>query len=192
MARPHPVVGLSAEFTHGCGRSPDETNVPVGLVDDEILDIVIVEVFQNGAGVGVVFLGGLADGFSGLPDGLCYLVFEVLAAFELFPGLFFSFFDDGGHVGHAYEEGDGKAGDRKFLALVHCPVAVLEIVVFIGGKALDAAVAAMVVGYEKAVLGDHLSGAAASELDDRILEGRMVDAVDLVGGKPAPELDQLF
>ena len=57
-----------------------------------------------------------------------------------------------------------------------------------GGEGLDLAVAAVVVRDEQAGAGDDLRGAAAAELDDGVLDGRMVDAVDLVGGEAGAEV----
>ena len=56
------------------------------------------------------------------------------------------------------------------------------------GECLDVAVAAVVVGNQQTLLGNHFTGAAAAELDDGILQGRMVDAVDLVRGQAAAEI----
>ena len=53
------------------------------------------------------------------------------------------------------------------------------------GQALDAAVAAVVVGNQQALLGDHLTGAAAAEMDDGVFEGSLVDGIDFLGGELA-------
>ena len=48
---------------------------------------------------------------------------------------------------------------------------------------LDLAVSAVVVGEEQPLVGDQFSGAAGTEQDDGILEGGLVDAVDIFGGE---------
>ena len=58
----------------------------------------------------------------------------------------------------------------------------------IRGEGLDGGISAMVVGHKETLVGDHLSGAAASEDDYGILQGRVVDTIDLLRGKPAAEI----
>ena len=48
----------------------------------------------------------------------------------------------------------------------------------------------MVVGHQQAVAGDELAGAAAAELDDGILDGCVVDAVDLLGREAGAEVTE--
>ena len=50
---------------------------------------------------------------------------------------------------------------------------------------LDAGVSAVVVGHQKALVGDNLPGASAPELHDGVFEGGVVYAVDLLCGQPA-------
>ena len=53
---------------------------------------------------------------------------------------------------------------------------------------LDAAVSAMMVGHQETLVRNHLSRASSSELDDCVLQGRIVDAVYLLGCKFASEV----
>ena len=188
VAGPHPVVGLAAELAHGCRRSAHEAHVVVGLGDDQVGDVVVVEVRQLGAAVLVLLRGlvheGLALGLHQLGDLL--LVRLVLA--DLLLGLL----QDGGDVRHRLEEGDAEAAGGEFLVAGHGPVAVHQVVVLVGGERLDAAVAAVVVRDDEAVAGDDLAGAAAAEVDDGILQRGMVDAVDFFGRELAARFFQGF
>jgi hypothetical protein len=74
-----------------------------------------------------------------------------------------------GNVFHAHQERDAKARHRYFLASIHGPIAILEIVMLIAGKGLDAAIAAMVVRHQQAFVGDYFSCASATEYDYGIL-----------------------
>ena len=62
----------------------------------------------------------------------------------------------------------------------------------VGGERLDAAVTAVVVRDDEAVGGDDLTGAAAAEVDDGILQRAMVDAVDFFGREFAAGFLQRF
>ena len=93
-------------------------------------------------------------------------------------------------VGHALQEADGQPRAGELLLAGHGEVAVFQVVVLRGGKGLDIAVAAVVVGHQQAASGDDLSGASAAELDDGVLDGGMGDAVDLLRGEPGAEVAQ--
>ena len=161
---PHPVVGLSAELAHIGRRGGHEAYVGVGAIDDKVIDVVVVEGGNLSAAAGVGLFGGLAE--------LVALGLGVIGLFH-----------DRGHIFHAYQEGDRKAWAGDFLGVALGPVAVHEIVVFVGGQALDAAVTAVVVGYQQALLGDHLSRAAAAEVHDGVFQGGLVDGIDLFRGQ---------
>ena len=61
MARPHPVVGISSEFTHGCRGSTYETHISVDFIHYEVLDIVVVESGYLDLASWIVLLGLLDD-----------------------------------------------------------------------------------------------------------------------------------
>ena len=167
MAGPHPVVGVAAELAGGCRRGAHEADVSVDFGDNQIVDIVVVEADDAHLAVGVL-LAGLGDQLA-----------AVLAGRNLVRD-----------VGHALQETDGQARAGDFLLAGHGEVAVLEVVVFGGGKRLDAAVAAVVVGHQQAAAGDELAGAAAAELDDGVLDGSVIDAVDLFRREAGSEIAQ--
>ena len=60
------------------------------------------------------------------------------------------------------------------------------------GEALDAGIAAVMVGDQQAFVGDNLPGASASELHYRVLEGSFVDGIDVLGGKAAAYVAHRF
>ena len=162
MTRPHPVVGLAAELSYGCRRRAHETYVGIFLIDDYVVNVPVVEGLELSLSIRDVSLDHLAERVCGCDESLALKTLKVL-----------------GDVGHTLEEKYGESRNRELFAALHCPVAILEVVVLRGRKALDAAVAAVVVSYEETLVRDYLSGAAAAELDDCILEGRVVDVIDV-------------
>ena len=163
---PHPVVRLSAELAHGSGGSGHEAHVRIGAVHNQVIDIVVIEGGHLGAAAGMGFLCGLA---------------KLLLFFSQVIGLF----HHGGHVLHGNQEGNRKAGAGDFLRVIFGPVAVHQVVVLVRGEALDAAVAAVVIGHQQALGRYHLSGAAAAEVHDGVFQGTLVDGVNLFRGKLA-------
>ena len=170
VAGPHPVVRLAAELADSGRRGADQTDVPVLDIGNQVVDVVVVE-----------------------GDDLLLLVVEILAV--LGEDAFLDVLEGDipllggtdliGHVDEPVEELDRQAGARQFLAALYRPETVAEVVVLRGAELLDAAVAAVVVRDQQAFFGDHFGRAAIVELDDGVLEGGMVDAVDLLGREPA-------
>ena len=167
---PHPVVRFTAEFTHGCRGSAHKADVLVRAVNNKIMDVVVVEAGNLCRAAGVGFLCFFLNCFGRFCPILNYLC----------------------HVFHAHEESDGKARAGDFLVQGLGPVAVHEVVVLIRGQALDAAVAAVMVGHKETLVRDHLSGAAAAKMHYGILEGGFIDRVDLLRGKFATCLAEVF
>ena len=170
MAGPHPVVGFSAEFTHGCRGSAHEANVTVGAVNDKVVDVVVVEAGYLYAAAGIGVLGGLLQVF----------------------GLGAVLFNGVGDVFHAHEEGDGEARAGDFLSQVLGPETIHEVVVLVGGEALDAAVAAVVVGHQEALGRYHLTGATPAEVHDGVFQGSFVDGVNLFRAQAAAGCLEVF
>ena len=79
----------------------------------------------------------------------------------------------------AAKEGDAEALARQFLAAVHCPVSVLEVVMFDAAELLDISISAVVVGHKEAFGRDNLSGTSSPELHDGIFQRRVVDVIDI-------------
>ena len=171
VARPHPVVGVAAELADVRGRGSDKAHVGEDLVDIHKVLVAIVEGFYHGLVVST--LGGAGgDGLDVLGDnGLAVLLggLVVDAGQDLL-----------GDVLHADEAGDAEAGAGQLLVAAHGPEAVGQVVVLDGGVADNLAVAAVVVGEQKAFVADELAGAAAAEEDDGILERGLVDVVDVL------------
>ena len=167
VARPHPVVGVAAELAGRCGRSAHEAHITVDLGDDQVLDVVVVEADDAHLAVRIGVLGSVDQ------------LLAALAGRELV-----------GHVGHALQEAHGQARAGDLLVAGEGEIAVLEVVVLRGGECLDIAVAAVVVGHQQAAAGDDLGRAAAAELDDGVLDGRVVHAVDLLRSQPGAQIAQ--
>ena len=153
-------------------KSPSWTPAPE---DEEEILVAVVEGFHIGrqsfVGIGIIrddLLGigpdhGVALGFGHRRDISCQdLVRDVF---------------------HAFQEADCQSFIRELLAAVHSPEAVFQVVVLHAAVALDIAVAAVVVRQQEAFVGDELSGAAAAEQDDGILQRGLIDAIDIFGGE---------
>ncbi len=158
MARPHPVVGLSAELTHRCRRSAHEADVRISAVHDDVVHIVIVEARHLHAAAGV---GGF--GF----------LFQVI-------GLGAALLDGVRHVLHAHEEGNRETRAGNLFGKALGPVAVHQVVVLIGRESLDGTVPAVVVRDQQPLGRYHLPGASSAEVHDGIFQGSLVDGINLL------------
>ena len=161
VAGPHPVVGFATELAHRSRRSGNKADVGIGAINNQVVHIVVVEARDHGAAARI-----LGDGS----------VNQLLPHFIRL----FSRLDLGRDILHRHQESDTQTRDRNFLGAFVGPIAFHQVVVLIGGKALDTAISAVVVGYQQALVGDDLTGAASAELDDRVFQGRLVDGIDLL------------
>ena len=175
MAGPHPVVRLAAELADGRRRGSDEAYVAVFAEDKEEVLVAVVKGFNAGFQALPVLHSGLADLLGILPH-------KFRTGFLIHLGII-AFKHLGRHVFHPFEEPHGQAGIGQFLAPVHGPETVLQVVMFHGGMSLDIAVAAVVIGEKKAFVAHQFSGAAPAEKDDGVLQGGLVHAVDVLGVK---------
>ena len=89
-----------------------------------------------------------------------------------------------GHVFNALKEGDAEVGNRFFLLEAHGPEPIGQDVILHGAEALNGSVSAVVVGEHESLAGDQLGRTAAPiEGDDRVLKARLVEGVNVLGGK---------
>ena len=160
VAWPHPVVGFTAELAYRCRRCSYKTDVGIFFIYDYIVYVFIVERLDHGFAVRIGLVENPDERVGSCLEGFAFKACEVC-----------------GNIDHPFHEKYGKTRYRKLLSAVHCPVSVLEIVVLRRGKALDAAVSAVVVSYEEALVGDDLACTTAAELDNRVLEGGVVDVI---------------
>ena len=98
--------------------------------------------------VRILLLSFLGDFCHSLRYGLFHLCLIVL---ELFACLLLCLSNHRSHILHIFKESHAESFARKFLAAVHGPVSVLEIVVLHAAELLDVAVATVVVGHEKSL-----------------------------------------
>ena len=178
MTRPHPIVGIAAKLTYGLRRSADQPHVGK-LLDDESEELVAAEKsihLDTHAGIlGKELFGQrLAIGGRNLLE-------------LLLPGNGRHVADDFGRDVHDFaDEPHGKTGSGQLLLGRHGPKTVLEIIVLDGRKLLDGRKTAMMVGEKQAVGRDDLPSAPVTEDDDGILKRRLVNAVNIFGGKFTP------
>ena len=172
VARPHPVVGVAAELTNVAWGSTHKAHIGEDLVDVHEILIAIVEGLDDGF---VVCAGNSLDREDGnilLNNALALCLGSfVINAFE----------DTIGDILHAHKTGCRKTLAGNLLVTFHGPEAVGEVVVLHSAVTGNVVVAAVVVGEEKALVGDKLAGATLVEEDDGIFETGVVDVVDVFG-----------
>ena len=193
VARPHPVVRVSSELAYRRRRCSDETDILECLVKDKIPYVFIVERYYVCFAMRVFLFCLLAQ----LPFFLlkCVMYDEVHVTVRILvclSCLLFGLEQFVGHIFHAFEKCYRQAFHRKLFSAVHCPVSVLKIVMLDRTQFLDTCVAAVVVCQQQAFVGDDFPGTASSELHYRILDGRMVDIVNLFCRKAASGLSHCF
>ena len=99
------------------------------------------------------------------------LFFCSVHAFGLLLCFLTGLLDNRSHILHILKECHCEALAWKLLAVIHCPIAVLEVIVLHAAEFLDVAVATVVVCHEETVFRNDLSCATVAELDDSVLEG---------------------
>ena len=166
VAGPFPVVRIAAELAdrgRGCAH---ETNVRVVLIDDEVEDVAVVEGFHHHLASGIRFLGVVLD--ERFRQGACCWIRHLVR-----------------YILHVHEELHGEPRDGNLLVALERPVAVHQVIVLRGAELLDAAIPAVVVGEQKAVLRNDFSGATAVELHHGVLQRTVIHAVDVFRREPA-------
>ena len=115
----------------------------------------------------------------GLVCRIAYISLQVGAVLIFLHGLLLGLAYDGSYILHGLKEGDAETLARQFLAAVHCPVSVLEVVMFDAAELLDISISAVVVGHKEAFRRYDFSGTSSSELHDGIFQRRVVDVIDI-------------
>ena len=92
----------------------------------------------------------------------------------------------GCHILHPDQKRYGQPRVGQLFGAVHGPETVGQVVVFDTAVRADKVVATVVVGQEKSLVGDHLSGTSRAKKQNGILEGGLVDAVNLLCRDLAP------
>ena len=88
-----------------------------------------------------------------------------------------------GHILHTHQERYGESGVGQLLSSIHSPKAVGQVVVLHATVALDLAVAAVVIGEQKALGRHKLARTTTSEEHNSIFQSRLVDAVNILGSE---------
>ena len=162
VARPHPVVRISAELADAGRRSTYHTDVAVGGLDKSVVAIATIERIQQ--------------------DALTFTECDVLVVQETFRhflqvawrkevgalwvGILLQLLHHiVGHVQNLVDEGDGQTTDREFLCFGARPETVGQIVVLHAALLLDSAIATVVVGDDQSFSRDYFSCAAAAEVN---------------------------
>ena len=173
MARPHPVVRISAEFSDGRGRCPDQADIPVDPEQEEEVLVAIEQGFDlcfKAFSAGRRFLDqpvGI-DPDDGIPLRFTHRGIEALENLLR-------------HIVHPFQETDCQSFIRKLLRAVHRPEAILQVVVFHAAVLLDVTVAAVMIRQQQSLRGNQLTRTAGTEQDDGILERSLVHAVYIFG-----------
>ena len=161
MAGPHPVVGIAAEFTDCRGRGGHEPYVAELFINEQEVLVPVIERFDGS------FVMRACGGFC---NHACGVGLDHRIAFGLRHFIADPFQCTVGHIFHADQERHGQPRIRQLFGAVHRPEAVGQVVVLHAAVRTDEVVSAVVVREEKALVGDHLAGATASEEQDCVLE----------------------
>ena len=175
MAWPHPIIGVTAELADRSRGRPHQAHVGIDLDHEGEILVPFEERLDlhRHAGVGLPQRSGQAgdilrgDPFVFLLPGRGRHVAQNIRS----------------HVADRTDETHLEPRGGNLLLARHGPKAVLQVVVFDRRQGLYRPVAAVVVGEQQAVGRNDLARAAAAENDDRILERRFVDAVNILGRK---------
>ena len=174
MTWPFPVVCVATEFAHAAGRCTHQTHVVEGVVNKQVELVAVVERLHRRVVRGAFgfFFGQFRRR---LGDDRAALVLRHSGR-QL--GV-----DLRGNVFHAHQKGCVQTGVGQLLLLVHGPKAVVQVVVLHRGMRLDGVEAAVVVGQQQALRGNHFAGAKSAEGNDGVLQGAVVYVVQIFGGQ---------
>ena len=183
MTRPHPIIGVAAELADRLRGRTDQTHIGE-LLDNECEEPVAAEKridLDDHAGI-----------LSHEPFGQRLAVFVGDLLVFILSG---RRGDVAEHIGRNVhdpaDEPHGKPGSGQLLGLRHGPETVLQVVVLDGRKLLNGTEPAVVVGEQQSLGGDDLTRTTVAEDNDGILERRLVDAVNILGGEFATPLFHL-
>ena len=176
VARPHPVVGVASELSDRRRRSTDQTHVPELLVDEKEVLVAIVHRFDTGLETLPCSFGFLADDVrivlhDRIPPGFGHRAFSESGKDSL------------GHILHPLENLHGQTRIGQLLVPAHRPETILEVVMFDTRMALYLGISAMMIGEQKTVRGDDFARATSAEEHDCILQGGLIDTVDVLGAE---------
>ena len=142
MAGPHPVVGVAAELSdrrRGCSH---QTHVGVAAVHEHIVLVAIVQGLNRSPQT--------VAGSHCFLNELCRILRDQNLTLLLGHALLISVEHLLRHILHILEEAHGQSRIGQFFGAGHGPEAVAEVVVLHGAVFLDLAVAAVMVGQQKA------------------------------------------
>ena len=171
LARPHPVIGLTTELTHGLGNGEDQAQVVEVAVGGDEVAVALVERHELNTQRGVLLAHLFGhDVLDGIEET------GALRACHLIQSLGHEFLGDILLLDHE--------GDKHFLVwqlLVECLgiEAVEHIVVLDCGVAADGLEAAVVIGKDEPVGRNDNARAVAGEVDDGLHNG-IVGLIELV------------
>ena len=158
VTRPHPVVRIPAELSYGRRRRPDETDVVILAIDEQIIAVSVKHGFDACHQAVAVRCGFSHKLRAVLRDKLLPVLF--------FHTLAVTLQDYGSHVLHPLEYPHPESRTRQFRLPVHRPETVTQIIVFHARMLLNMAVAAVVVCQQQSLRGNDFAGAAPSEEHD--------------------------
>ena len=176
MPGPHPVVGVSAEFSNGRRRCTYQADIFVSFKDKKIIFIATIKSLDTDF-VFSVFSGPLLH--------FCSEIFDFFR-----PGRFFQCIRKKGnnrigHIFHADQERSTKIFVGQFFFFRHCPESIGKIVVFGGTVVLYCTISTMVVGKQQTLVWNNFcraketawSSATAGQPDNSVFKAGVVDIV---------------
>src|ERR1700733_2354999 len=177
MPGPFPVIGIAAELAHAFRRGAYQAYIAIPLID-EYQELIAFEQRADLAdhafsrvGIAAIDGGDHALRFSG-----------AIRPTQSLQGIFHL----RGDVFYLQQEVDIQPPGGDLFFLVPGIESVMEIVMLDGTGRGDRLISAVMIGKDQSLAADDLAGAAPAENNDGVLDGSLIDAIELRRGELKP------
>ena len=160
MARPHPVVRISAEFPHRRRRRPYEPHIAVGFCGDQVK--AVAEIKRHHFSIETGAIRGLRNQVRFCRLGIFSIAHKLCDVLD------------------AVNESGDQVRIHQLLRARHRPKAIRQVIIFNRTVVGNLAITAVVIGQQQALPADHLRRAASIEMHNGILQTAFVDAVNVL------------
>ena len=163
VARPYPVVGVSAEFPHRRRRRSYEPDIAVSFCGDQVKAVAKIKRHHLSVEAGAI--RGLGNQVRFCRLGIFRIAHKLRDVLD------------------AVNKGGDQVRVGQLFRARHRPKAIRQVVVFHRAVVRDLAIPAVMIGQQQALPADHLCGASAIKMNDGIFQTAFVDAVDVLCGQ---------
>ncbi len=176
---PHPVIGIGTKLSDRTGRRPHQTNIGVYLFDKHKILVPVEEWLNLNIGTSVIFqklfphpLFGNAFQIGGRKEQDTVFV-QRLIPFKTILHVI-------GYLLHLIYKSNRQSGIGKFFSLRHGPESVFQVIMFQRTVVLYLSVAAMMIGQHQSLGRNHLTGASATKLNNRVFYRCAIRIVNII------------